>query len=186
MKLGIFDDSNAEAHKYAVLGYILGAAALTIVLVVALSLSGAAADDELLNETATFDENDTLEVEVTFNETLDEGETYSVDLVAYNETEFTDENVTHEPEFEEVIEGEANETVNESWHINETDGLDDETEYRLLVYGDENEVDDVYIPGDLIGAAPVGGIDALPGFGVGVALVALLASVAVARVAGDR
>ena len=185
MKYEIFDGSNAEAHRYAVLGNILGAAALTIVLVVALSLSGAAANDELLNETAEFDENDTLEIEVTFNETLDETETYSVDLLAYNETEFTDENVTHAPVFEAVIEGGANETVTETWDINTTAELEPDTEYRLLVHGNETEVDDVWIPGDLIGGVVVGD-DVVPGFGVGVALVALLVSVAVARVAGDR
>ena len=184
MKTGIFDGSNADAHRYAVLGYILGAAALTIVLVVALSLSGAAGDDELLNETAEFEENDTLEIEVTFNETLNETETFSVDLVTYNETEFSDENVTHEPVFEAVIEGGANETVNETWDINETAALEAGVEYRLLVHGNETEVDDVYIPSDLIGA-PIVGDDVVPGFGVGVALVALLVSVAVARVAGE-
>ncbi|WP_252699473.1 hypothetical protein [Natronosalvus vescus] len=142
-----------KEYKFAVVGYILGAAALTIVLVAAISMTGAAATAEFANDTAELtDDNDTIEVELHwFDEAND---TEHATIYFYNATEYegdgSDEAVLERAEDADP----GNVTLSEFDSSHEALELD--TEYRIIVEGDDEHLEDAHITlntGDADGGA---------------------------------
>ena len=157
------------------------ALALITIGLVGIAAIGAAETTEFTNETIEFDADENVTVDVDWNDSIDDPDA-TADVTFYNATEYDDDPETATVVLDDAIDADEGNTT--STEYTDADGLEDETEYRLLVEGDDTEVDDVTIDDGTVGGF-FPGSDGTPGFGVGVAIVALVTAGVVARARGD-
>ncbi|WP_252698291.1 hypothetical protein [Natronosalvus vescus] len=172
-------------------GRVLSLAVIVAVLGAGLLVGLGAADglEELMNETVEVDsETDPLTLAVEFSDDFNDSETdvATVEATFYNETEFNESGTNATAANSFTVDGQETERIVEDVYFEDYPELEYDTEYRLVVEGDEEQVDTVELEGGLIGGVIVGGGDAQPGFGVGVAVLALAVAGAAARVRGGE
>ncbi|MFP8957163.1 hypothetical protein ACLI4Y_10565 [Natrialbaceae archaeon A-CW3] len=172
-------------------GRVLSLAVIVAVLGAGLLVGLGAADglEELMNETVEVDnETDPLTLAVEFSDDFNDSETdvATVEATFYSESEFNESGTNATAVHSFSVEGQETERSVEDVYFEDYPDLEYDTEYRLVVEGDEEHVDTVELEGGLIGGVIVGGSDAQPGFGVGVAVLALAVAGAAARVRGGE
>ncbi|MFC6716267.1 PGF-CTERM sorting domain-containing protein [Natrialbaceae archaeon GCM10025810] len=129
---------------------VLGIALLTILLASFLAIGTAAADnEELANESVTFDNESNVTVSVDWNESIDDVDNASADVSVYNGTEYDDDPANATEVLTDEIDAEENETTETEY--TEDDDLEDGEEYRVLVDADDTEADDVTIDDGSVG-----------------------------------
>ncbi|UTF52816.1 PGF-CTERM sorting domain-containing protein [Natronosalvus rutilus] len=140
---------------------------------------GAADTSELLNETVEVDnESDPLTLEVEFvDEFNDTNMTETgVDVTFYNETEFNETGTNATVAHSLTVNGTESDTIVEEVYFEDHAALEYDTEYRLIVEGEDADVERVEVSGGLLGGILGYNADGSPGFGVGVAVVAIAAA----------
>lgn len=162
---------------------LFGSVALLVLVVAGLSAVGAAETTELENKTVTFDNETNVSVSVQGADEIVDPENASVSVVFYNASEFDDDPATATAVLEDSISVEAGTEITVEY--TEADGLEHDTDYRLVVEGNDSEVDSVSIE-DL--DDPWGGLaDGSPGFGVAGAIGAIgVAAIVVVAVVSRR
>ncbi|MFP8891490.1 hypothetical protein ACLI4U_17240 [Natrialbaceae archaeon A-CW2] len=152
-------------------------------------LGAADATEELLNETVEVDpDTDPVSIAVEYSDDFNDSETdvSTVEATFYNETEFntsdTDAPVLHSVS----IDGGETERIVEDVYFEDHADLEYNESTRLVVTGDETHVSGVEIDGAIGGVLAYGDADSLPGFGVGVAVLALAVAGVVARARGGN
>ena len=156
---------------------VIGLALLTIGLV-GFAVIGGAATTEMANETVTFDADENVTVDVTWNDSIADVENASASVTIYNATEYDDDPATATVVLEDTIAAEVGNTTSATYTTD--DGLEDGTDYRLIVEADDTEAEEVTVSDGAVGGFLIGS-DGSPGFGVGVAIVAIAAAAMVAR-----
>ncbi|USZ71993.1 hypothetical protein [Natronosalvus halobius] len=147
---------------------------------------GAADTSELLNETVEVDNNsDPVTIAVEFSDDFNDSSTdvASVEATFYNETEFNDSGTNATVLHTVTIEGKETERIVQDVYFEDHANLEYNETTRLVVEGDAEKVETVEIEGGLIGGVIAYG-DAQPGFGVGVAVLALAFAGVAARARG--
>lgn len=129
-----------ETTRFAVLSYVLGTVALTLLLVAAIAVTGAAAETEYESDPFELgDENDTITVEAHWLDDAQSSATAGV--VVYNATAYNDD-----PENATAIASiplEADPGNSTTAEVGPNDGLAVETEYVAVVTGDDTDLEDV-------------------------------------------
>lgn len=148
--------------------------------------------DEILNSVIeTTEETDHVEYDLVFaDEFGDEVTEETVELTIYDEADWSDDEVEETAVLEETVTGSPDETVTHEYSVGteDTDDLEAETEYRVIVDAENGDhIESGYVAPDdeLVGGATFGDADTVPGFGIGVGVAAVAIAVAgLARVRG--
>ncbi|QSX00897.1 PGF-CTERM sorting domain-containing protein [Haloterrigena alkaliphila] len=160
---------------------VLGLALLTTLLV-GFAAIGTAATTEQYNDTVTFENDSNVTVDVTWNDSISDVENASASVTFYNASEWNDDPANATVVLEDSIAAEEGNTT--STEYTDADGLEDGTDYRLVIEADDTEAEDISVDdgSGWYGLIP-GGSDGSPGFGAGIAVVAIALIAVVAVVA---
>ncbi|WP_228434408.1 PGF-CTERM sorting domain-containing protein [Natrarchaeobaculum aegyptiacum] len=150
-----------------------GMLALVLVGFLAIGLAGVAAAEEdpepALEVNVSYESSDDpLELEVSFNDSVDDEDAVA-DVEFY---EAGDDGNESEAVVTETIDGQAGQTIAQTFDWADYDGLEYSEEYTVVVEDGEQIEYAERLDGGLIGGGG-GGADSVPGFGAVVAIVAL-------------
>lgn len=167
---------NAREYRYAVLGYILGAVALTIVLVILMSgFAVGQTAGEIANETVEVtNETEHLDLEIAWNDSVASG-AGPVNLTVYELDDFDENGSSASVVLEDQLDPDEGNTTTEEYLVNETD-LEGSEDYRAILDGDETLVEDYVIATDDAGGFPIFGGDNAGASFVGLLVVVALAA----------
>lgn len=168
---------------------------ITAVAFGAIAVAAEETDDEweeIENSTFETTEDTTyVEFDVEATETFENTAEETVELTIYDEAEYNDSEVAEEPVLEETVTLDPNESVTHEYDVGTEaeDDLEPETEYRAIIeveHSADHILSGFVAPDDeSIGGVQFGdGEDGSPGFGAGVAVVAIAIAAMVARVRG--
>jgi len=167
---------------------LLGSLVAALLLVSAAGLGAAATEDFLETNVTKESSDDPLEIEVAYADEFGTDDTDSeitsadATVTWYNATEYQNDSDTATEIHNATITGEEGQTLTQSYDRGDISALEYGTEYSVVVSADNSTVDDAARVDGLLGGAAGSSVDGSPGFGVGVAIVALIgAGVAAAR-----
>ena len=129
---------------------------------------GAATEEQFADNLTLESEDDSLELEVTFNDSIDD-ENATAEVLFYDADEYDD----GEPVENNSIDADAGQTLATTFDWSDYDGLEYGDEYTVVVEGDDDAIESVERLDDGLIGGGVGGADSVPGFGAVVAIAAL-------------
>ncbi|AXR81712.1 PGF-CTERM sorting domain-containing protein [Natrarchaeobaculum sulfurireducens] len=133
---------------------------------------GAATEEQFADNVTLETEDDSLELEVSFNDSIDD-EDATADVHFYDADEYTEGGNENNALEEDSIDANAGQTLATTFDWSDYDDLEHGEDYTVVVDGDDDAIESVARLDDGLIGGGVGGADSVPGFGVVVAIAAL-------------